>query len=103
MGNGNGTFQPQQAFAVGSRPYSVAVADLIGDGRPDIVTTDYGSNSVSVLLNNGGGSFRRAADVRHRQRTGPDRWSADFNGDGLPDLADPQQPRQHDRRAPGQG
>ena len=85
-GNGNGTFQPQQTYAVGSRPYSVALADLTGDGRLDIVTTDYGSNSVSVLLNQGRGTF-----------AAPQTWATgqepiatligDFNGDGIPDLA----------------
>ena len=34
-------FQPAQAFAVGSGPYAVAVADL-GNGHPDIVTANYG-------------------------------------------------------------
>ncbi len=64
MGNGNGTFRPAQTYAVGSRPYSVAVADLTGDGEPDIVTTNYGGNSVSVLLNNGDGTFGQAADLQ---------------------------------------
>ena len=85
LGNGNGTFQPAQTFAVGSRPYSVAVADLTGDGRPDIVTTNYGGNSVSVLLNNGDGSFGEpqtfATDQSPVQTV-----VADVNGDGRPDL-----------------
>ena len=31
LGNGNGTFQAQQTFAVGNDPISVAVADLNGE------------------------------------------------------------------------
>ncbi|MGH9427655.1 MAG: FG-GAP repeat domain-containing protein [Terriglobia bacterium] len=48
LGNGNGTFQPQQRFTTGAGPSSVAVADVNGDGRPDVVTAN--SNDVSVLL-----------------------------------------------------
>ena len=68
-----------------SRPYSVAVADLTGDGEPDIVTTNYGGNSVSVLLNNGNGTFGQqqtfATDLSPVQTV-----VADVNGDGRPDL-----------------
>ncbi len=63
----------------------MAVADLTGDGKPDIVTTNYGSNSVSVLLNNGDGSFLKqqtfATDLSPVQTV-----VADVNGDGRPDL-----------------
>ena len=47
---------------------SVAVADLTGDGMPDIVTANYGGNSVSVLLGNGNGTFQAAANLRRRRR-----------------------------------
>ena len=40
LGNGNGTFQAQQTFAVGTDPLSVAVADLNGDGIPDLVVAN---------------------------------------------------------------
>ena len=40
LGNGNGTFQAQQTFTTGIAPYSVAVADLNGDGKPDIVVAN---------------------------------------------------------------
>ena len=33
------------------------VADFNGDGMPDIVTANYGSDTVSVLLGNGNGTF----------------------------------------------
>jgi hypothetical protein len=57
LGNGNGTFQAQQTLAAGSRPFSVAVADVNGDGRADVVVSNYNSNNLSVLLSNSNGSF----------------------------------------------
>ena len=78
----------QETFAVGSRPYlPVALADLTGDaGGLDIVVTDYGGNSLSVLLNQGKGSFAPARTLATNQ--GPLATLVDdFNGDGLPDLA----------------
>jgi hypothetical protein len=51
LGNGNGTFHGAVTFDEGSLPQSVAVADVNGDGRPDLVTGIY-SGSVSVLLGN---------------------------------------------------
>ena len=50
LGSGDGTLPARQTFAVGNRPFSEAVADLNNDGAPDLVTANYGSNNVSVLL-----------------------------------------------------
>src|SRR5262249_32962226 len=47
---------------VGTNPFSVATADLNGDGKPDLAVANYNSNSVSVLLNNGNGTFAAKAD-----------------------------------------
>src|SRR5262249_21780977 len=44
-------FLPQQTFATGSAPSSVAVGDVNGDGRPDLLVANIGSGTVSVLLN----------------------------------------------------
>ncbi len=43
----------------GLNPQSVAVADVNGDGKPDLVVANYGSNNVSVLLGNGDRDLRR--------------------------------------------
>ncbi len=58
LGNGNGTFQPQQTFAAGPAQLAVAVGDVNGDGSPDLVVTNAGNNTVSVLLGNGNGTFQ---------------------------------------------
>ena len=45
------TFAAKQDFTTGTNPWSAAVGDLNGDGRPDVVVANEGANSVSVLLN----------------------------------------------------
>ncbi len=45
------TFAGQQAFATGSGPRAVVVADVNGDGLPDLITANRYDNTVSVLLN----------------------------------------------------
>src|SRR5262249_25050813 len=49
---------PVTPLAVGTFPRAVAVADLTGDGRPDIVAANYISGTVSVLPGIGDGSFQ---------------------------------------------
>ena len=57
LGNGSGGFTPPAGspFTVGSQPNTVAVGDFNSAGIPDLVTSNGGSNDVSVLLGNGSG------------------------------------------------
>ena len=57
LGNGDGTFAPQQTIPVGSTPRGIAVLDMDGDGDADIVNTNRGSSTLSVHVNNGSGVF----------------------------------------------
>jgi FG-GAP-like repeat/Putative Ig domain/RTX calcium-binding nonapeptide repeat (4 copies) len=51
LGQGNGTFLPNYDTAlVGNDPASAAIADINGDGFPDLVVGDTGDASFSVLL-----------------------------------------------------
>jgi hypothetical protein len=45
------SFATQQTFAVGGEPVTVAMADMNGDGLPDLVVENFSSSDVSVLLN----------------------------------------------------
>src|SRR5262249_22049080 len=44
-------FGARQAFSTGAGPFSVAVADLNGDGKPDLAVANSSSNTVSILVN----------------------------------------------------
>ncbi|HEV2177123.1 MAG TPA: FG-GAP-like repeat-containing protein [Terriglobia bacterium] len=73
-------------YATGQSPYSVAVADFNGDGKPDLVVSDVTPSTVSVFLGNGDGTFQPHVD--YPVASLPDQLIvADFNGDGKPDLA----------------
>jgi len=67
LGNGNGTFQTAVSYAVGELPAGVSAADFNGDERDDLAVTNSGypyfdSQTVSILLSNGDGSFQSAVD-----------------------------------------
>ena len=52
-GRGNGTFSGLETFAslgFSSAPSALAVGDLNGDGRIDLIYTDEGMNTVNVML-----------------------------------------------------
>ncbi|MGB6544563.1 MAG: FG-GAP-like repeat-containing protein [Candidatus Acidiferrales bacterium] len=87
LGNGalSGTL-PTANYATGAGPAAVIEADFNADGHPDLATANETANTISILLNNGDGTF--AANVDYPVGTGPAGLaSADFNGDGHADLA----------------
>ena len=90
LGNGMGGFTvaPGSPVAAGSGPFGIATADVNGDGHADLAVTNLNSNSVSVLLGNGDGTF--VADPGSPITVGNlpiGIATGDFNGDSKPDLA----------------
>ncbi|HTS67720.1 MAG TPA: FG-GAP-like repeat-containing protein, partial [Terriglobia bacterium] len=85
------TATPTLAFVntnltVGQQPLVVAGGDFNGDGKPDLVIANITSNTISVLLGNGDGTFRPHVD--YAAGSGPESVVvADVNNDGKLDLA----------------
>ncbi len=82
LGNGDGTFQPAKTISA-SDALSVWVADVNGDGLPDLLlsTLPY----VTVLIGNGDGTFQGAMTTLVSGLSGL--ATGDFNGDGKLDFA----------------
>jgi hypothetical protein len=76
--------------AVGAAPLSISVADFNGDGRPDVLVSDFlgnASEQVSVLLGSGNGLFNAPLNTTFPTFYAAYTTVGDFNADGKPDLA----------------
>jgi hypothetical protein len=89
LGDGQGEFVNAGLFPTGLAPSSIAVADFNRDGYPDLAITNKQSSTVTILLDNGTGLFAPLSGTNPPVTdTYPDAVAvADFNGDGIPDLA----------------
>jgi hypothetical protein len=81
---GTGTAPP-----TGLGPQDIGIADLDGDGKPDLTVTNVTDGTVSVFRNTGtSGSLSVATAVIYPTGSSPQYITiADFDGDGKPDLA----------------
>jgi hypothetical protein len=83
------SFASKLDYTVGLGPFSVAIADLNGDTKPDLAVANSGSNTVSIMRNTGSiGAINFAAKVD--ANTGLIPYSVaigDLDKDGKPDLA----------------
>jgi uncharacterized repeat protein (TIGR01451 family) len=78
-------FATAKSYPVGTAPSAIVVGDFNGDGKLDLAVANFGSSDVSILINNGDGTFKAA--VNSPAGTGPAAMVAgDFNGDGKLDL-----------------
>ena len=86
LGNGDGSFQLQTAYAVGASPVAIASGDFNRDGNLDLVVGNANAATIGVLLGNGDGTF--LPQQIYAVGNGPQSIAvADFNGDGFLDLA----------------
>ncbi|HEV2695964.1 MAG TPA: FG-GAP-like repeat-containing protein [Verrucomicrobiae bacterium] len=84
FGKQTNAFAPAIPLTVGVNPRCVAVADINGDGKPDLISADNSSPSLTILTNNGNGGFALSATLFANNPVYV--VVADMNGDGKPDL-----------------
>ena len=91
LNTGSGTLGPGAFLAIAGRPDSISLADLNADGHLDlllVVVDSSGKRQLQAMLGDGHGGFAAAVAVP----TGSaepisNTIIADFNGDGIPDIA----------------
>jgi hypothetical protein len=90
LGNGDGTFQSERDYVVGSTHddvVSVAAVDVNGDGKLDLVACITETAQIVVMLGRGDGTFN-APSYYSTNDTNPNGMVVgDFNSDGNLDIA----------------
>jgi hypothetical protein len=88
-GNADGSLSPPQLLSV-FQAYAVAVADMNGDGKADVIaigSDNSQTSTVSVLLGDGHGNFQPASSQQTVNGPAPSVIGVtDIDGDGQPDL-----------------
>ena len=74
------------SYTVGKNPTSITTADFNQDGMNDLITTNIGDSSLSILFGNGDGTFKEQVQIRVAKEPRALTLN-DFNGDGVLDIA----------------
>lgn len=82
--DGAAAFTPMAAFSVATNSTGLAIEDLDGDGRVELIQLEYSATSYYIFAGQGGFAF---ADAQIFPATFPASFDVgDLNGDGLKDL-----------------
>jgi trimeric autotransporter adhesin len=87
LGNGDGTFKAAASPVTGNRPSAIAAGDFKGNGKVDLAVANAAGNTITILLGNGDGTFTAATGPAIAGPIFSPIAVADFNGDGVADLA----------------
>jgi len=74
------------SYPVGKNPTSVGTADFNQDGSTDLITTNIGNNTLSILFGNGDGTFKESVSIAVCREPRAVALN-DYNRDGRMDLA----------------
>ena len=82
------TISPPIELLAGANVFNAEIGDINGDGKPDIIATNRGSNTVSVFINTSSvGNLSFTAPSSHAVGNGPEGLAlADLNGDQRPEI-----------------
>jgi subtilisin family serine protease len=97
LGDGKGNLSPPRVYRNQPSMFGLALADLNGDGRPDVIAASQDTDTVSVLVNDGhanlpgptGGYIGYITGGQEGATNAPysSFYVQDIDGDGKPDLA----------------
>jgi hypothetical protein len=83
---GDGRFAAAVNYPVFGMPEAIALGDVTGDGKPDLVVQDANRGAIGLLRNDGRGGFSGPGNYA-TDRYPNDVAIADLNGDGRNDIA----------------
>jgi FG-GAP-like repeat len=87
LGDGRGGFRSSLLPLRTGQPWFVAISDVNGDRKPDLVATHHERSELTVLLGDGSGNFKEVSASPYN--FGHEAWHtvlADVNRDGKPDV-----------------